>query len=384
LKEQADAADALAGEFRERANQLGDELGQTNRQIEAFQADLGILQSSLARVTQEGETRQKQMRSDVDHAGIHLRNLQAQTDRLGTHVNNLQAFVDKHAAEVNATQRVLGERLNDHANDAAFIKGELSEYGALLRGLLVAGGGRKITSRKNGGALDEGEKKEGLGFDSFYLNFENEFRGPRDEIKKRVAFYLPFVRKARAGAVRSPILDVGCGRGEWLELLRENKLEGRGVDINSAMIALCKKRRLKVQLADAVGYLRSLRTSSQGAVTGFHIIEHLPFEALTDLFSQTRRVLKPGGVAIFESPNCKNLVVGACTFYIDPTHRNPVYPETAEFMLASHGFENIEIEYLSPVPNPKFGGTTPELATIRDFLYGPQDFGIIAYKPKKR
>ena len=218
--------------------------------------------------------------------------------------------------------------------------------------------------------------------DSFYLNFENRFRGPRSEIKDRVAFYLPFIREARAGVADWPILDLGCGRGEWLELLKEHKLNARGVDLNAAMVSECEARGLKVQLHDALEYLRSLKANSQGAITGFHVIEHIPFEILMDLFSQAWRVLKPGGLAIFESPNCKNLMVGACHFYVDPTHCNPVFPETAEFMLASRGFEEIQIEYLNPVADVRFDASTRDLATLRDLLYGPQDFGIIAYKPK--
>jgi O-antigen chain-terminating methyltransferase len=149
------------------------------------------------------------------------------------------------------------------------------------------------------------------------------------------------------------------------------------------MVTVSKEHKLDVRAADAVPYLRSLRANSLGAVTGFHIIEHLPFEVLMDLFAQTRRVLKPGGIAIFESPNCKNLVVGACNFYVDPTHRNPVFPETAEFMLASHGFERIRIEYLSPVVGRSLGDSQ-EFATLNQLLYGPQDFGVIAYKPEKK
>jgi O-antigen chain-terminating methyltransferase len=168
-----------------------------------------------------------------------------------------------------------------------------------------------------------------------------------------------------------------------MELLKEQGLEARGVDLNTAMVSQCTARGLDVVHGDALEYLRGLRPNSQGAVTGFHIIEHLPFETLIELFRQARRVLKPGGLVVFESPNCKNLLVGACNFYIDPTHRNPVYPESAEFMLGSQGFEKIRIEYLSPVPND-FAGSSPELATLRDLLYGPQDFGIIAYKPKTR
>ena len=103
---------------------------------------------------------------------------------------------------------------------------------------------------------------------------------------------------------------------------------------------------------DAIEFLRNLPDRSQGAVTGFHIIEHLPLEVLIQLLMHSRRVLKPGGIAIFESPNCKNLMVGACNFNIDPTHRNPVFPETAQFMLETQGFERVTLEYLTPVETP--------------------------------
>jgi O-antigen chain-terminating methyltransferase len=335
---------------------------------------------------------------ELEQTGTHLRNLQTQADRLGVHINNLQGFVDKHSAEATAVQRGLEQRLNDQAglqqkisgieertaDDAAFIKGQLSEYGGVLRRLLGADSQPPAAADNKLKASKPSASKADLALDSFYLSFENRFRGPRSEIKKRVAFYLPFLRKAKAGASGRPVLDIGCGRGEWLELLKENNLEAEGLDLNKAMVSHCKSRRLKVRLGDALEHLHSSRANSKGAVTGFHIIEHLSFEVLMELFRETRRVLKPGGVAIFESPNCKNLIVGASTFHIDPTHQHPVFPDTAEFMLASHGFERIEIVYLSPVPDPKFKATTAELSTIKDLLYGPQDFGIVAFKPKAR
>jgi SAM-dependent methyltransferase/archaellum component FlaC len=345
--------------------------------------------ASFARHSQQVDDLQRQ----IDNAGLHLRNLQAETDRigthvvdlqaqadrLGTHVNNLQALVDQRANETNGLRDSLEKRVSDVVNDSAFVKGELSEYGLLLQRLLAK------EFKGPAAAKISGAPKTGpLGLDTFYFNFENRFRGTRDEIKSRVAFYLPLIRKAGAGTARKPVLDLGCGRGEWLELLKDHKLEGRGVDLNATMAAQCKDRGLKVRHADVMEHLRSLRANSQGAVTGFHIIEHLPFETLMELFGEVRRVLQPAGVAIFESPNCKNLMVGACNFNIDPTHRNPVFPETAEFMLASHGFEKIRIEYLSAVAEPGFNGSTPELAKIKELLYGPQDFGVIAYKPAKR
>jgi O-antigen chain-terminating methyltransferase len=354
--------------------------------------------AELSAATSHPEERKEDLQRQADLAGLHLRNLQAQTDRLGVHINNLQGFVDKKTAETDAIHHGMEQRLGDQANlaqrfvafeertitDAALIKGELSEYGALFRRLLDRQLDAPAEAGKGNLSRSAVATKPAPGLDAFYLAFENRFRGPRDVIKKRVEFYLPFLRKCRAGASGRPVLDVGCGRGEWLELLKEHELDGRGVDLNTAMVAQCKARGLKVELQDAIEHLRSLRPGTQGAVTGFHIIEHLPFETLMELCRQARRVLKPGGVAIFESPNCKNLVVGACNFHIDPTHRHPVFPETAELMLSSQGFENIQIEYLSPVPNVKFEGATPELASIRDLLYGPQDFGIIAYKPKKQ
>jgi SAM-dependent methyltransferase len=218
--------------------------------------------------------------------------------------------------------------------------------------------------------------------DAFYLSFEDRFRGPRKEIKKRVEIYLPLIRKAGAGVKRAPVLDLGCGRGEWLELLKEKKLQANGVDINSVMLAQCRQRKLKVVLADAVAHLRTLPASSLGAVTGFHIIEHLEFDVLMDLFAETIRVLRPGGVAIFESPNCKNLVVGATNFNIDPTHRNPVFPETAQFMLSIRGFENVELKYLAPVEAERFTGKDRQSLVLNELLYGPQDFAVIGTKPR--
>ena len=217
--------------------------------------------------------------------------------------------------------------------------------------------------------------------DAFYVSFEDRFRGPREEIKKRVEIYVPLIRKAHAGRPEAPVLDVGCGRGEWLELLKEQKLEASGVDINSAMLAQCRERKLKVAHGDAIAHLRTLPEKSLGAVTGFHIIEHLELEVLMDLLAETIRVLVPGGVAIFESPNCKNLVVGATNFNVDPTHRNPVFPETAQFMLSIHGFEKVELKYLAPVEAARFEGKDRQATVLNELLYGPQDFAVIGIKP---
>jgi len=375
LQQQFNLASTTTDDLRCQMDRAGEHLRNLQAQADATGSHLGQLEAHW-------EARFNQAR--IDDALAHLKDLQGQMDRLGVHINNLQGFVDQQTAEVHGVQDSLEQLSERQTNDAVFVKGELSEQQSLLQQVLGTDRHGKITSGKRATGADASEKKNARALDSFYLSFENRFRGSRTEIKKRIQFYLPFLASAHAGKKGRPILDLGCGRGEWLELLKENKLNARGVDLNSAMIAQCKEHHLDVIYRDALDYMRSLRANSQGGVTGFHIIEHLPFETLMDFFREARRILKPGGVAMFESPNCKNLVVGAANFNIDPTHRNPVFPETAELMLQSHGFERIRIEYLTPVADVQFDAGTKELATLKDLLYGPQDFGIIAYKPAKR
>ena len=334
------------------------------------------------------------LRGEFNNAAEHLRNLQVQADRVTAVAAALQGELANRAEQ----DKQLGEQLRAetaqraairqgvesleqrHTSDSAFIKAELSRQSGLVHKLIDRTSVRTPTKSKRAA---DGELSEAAAhrLDAFYFSFENRFRGPREEIKKRMRFYLPLVENCRAGKQGRPIVDLGCGRGEWLELLREQKLTAMGVDLNETMIDQCKERRLNVIQADAVEFLRRLPDDSHGAITGFHIIEHLPLDTLVDLIAETFRVLQPGGLAIFESPNCKNLTVGACYFYIDPTHRNPVFPETAQFMLETKGFERVTLEYLHPAETTDVKEIDEQPAHLRELLYGPRDFGVIGYKP---
>jgi O-antigen chain-terminating methyltransferase len=218
--------------------------------------------------------------------------------------------------------------------------------------------------------------------DAFYASFEDQFRGSREDIKQRVSVYLPVVKEVKAGTKRAPILDIGCGRGEWLELLRENDLVASGVDMNRVMISRCKDLGLEVAEADAIAYLGNLKANSLGAVTGIHIIEHIPFKRLVALFDEALRVLKPGGVAIFETPNPENLSVGAFSFYYDPTHLNPLPPEPMRFVMAARGFRRIEIMRLHPKPESSWlkEGAAQVQQIVNDLMFGALDYSLVAYK----
>lgn len=215
--------------------------------------------------------------------------------------------------------------------------------------------------------------------DGLYMALEDRFRGSRPEIEERLRFYLPLLAKHRIGAQGMPILDLGCGRGEWLEVLSQANLDACGVDTNRIFIAQCRERGLHVIEEDALQHLRSLPDSRLGAVTGFHLIEHLPLDVLIKLIDETVRVLKPGGLAIFETPNPQNVLVGSHNFYIDPTHRHPIPCLTAQFLLEARGLCDVEILQLHPYAEPyKVPDGGSELTRrFNEYFYGPQDYAVI-------
>jgi len=219
--------------------------------------------------------------------------------------------------------------------------------------------------------------------DLMYVQFEDQFRGTREDIRERVKIYLPIMRESKAGTEKRPILDLGCGRGEWLEVLREEGLKARGIDLNKAVVEMVQEMGLEVTQAEVLDYLQSLPDKSLGAVTGFHIMEHLPLRILLRVLEETVRVLKVGGVAVFETPNPKNILVGACDFYIDPTHRNPIPPDTLRFLAEARGLVRVDIIYLRPdgEENRLGPGGHPELTeTLNALLYGPTDYAVVGYK----
>ena len=195
---------------------------------------------------------------------------------------------------------------------------------------------------------------EALRIDAFYLAFENQFRGSRELIKERLLHYVPWLEVLKERLPDATGVDIGCGRGEWLEVLKENGIAARGVDMNERMAAQCQSLGLDAECGDGIAYLRSLPADSQAIVSGFHIVEHLPFGLLLDLIQQAFRVLRPGGIAIFETPNPEAQRVSTYTFFLDPTHRNPIPNELLCFAATHAGFSQTHVERVQSVP--KEGG----------------------------
>lgn len=312
----------------------------------------------------------------------------AQQEILASHINQLSrtAFqiIDSYSrelAEVSGEQRKFAELQHQQVVGLFREQREIIERLEKLRDEMnarlarleeTASGNREAFRQTTSGRVSIAEAR-GL-LDELFASFADEFRGERGEIKEGFKFYLPLLK---AAGIEGGILDIGCGRGEWLELLKEEGFEGRGVETNRAVVERVRSLRLEVVEEDALAYLRNLPDESLNCVTGFHFIEHLPFETLIELLDETARTLRPGGLVIFETPNPKNLVVGACNFYSDPTHLKPLFPETVQFILSNRGFADVRIEYVNAVGGSPFTGESQSSQALDSWFYSPRDFAVI-------
>jgi O-antigen chain-terminating methyltransferase len=222
------------------------------------------------------------------------------------------------------------------------------------------------------------------------------FRGSEDEIRHRLDRYLPDLCPA------PPVLDLGCGRGELLLLLREAGVEAAGIEGDAALAEAARRRGLEIIEGDVLDALSDQESESRGAVTAIHLFEHLAPANLAAVLAEIRRVLRPGSLLIAECPNPHTMRVGASLFWQDPTHQRPLLPETLELMLRAAGFALDRRELLHPFPPDQLladdeGGTQavtdPEISTLAErvdrlrdrldeILHGPRDFAVWAVKPE--
>jgi SAM-dependent methyltransferase len=222
--------------------------------------------------------------------------------------------------------------------------------------------------------------------DSVYTAFENRFRGSREEIRGRqrddVALF----------AGLAPVVDLGCGRGEFLELLREAGIESRGVEGNAHVVRECQEKGLDVVAGDLLEFLQAQPPSSLGGVFAAQVAEHLPPPVLAALLADAHRALRPGGRLVLETVNAASALAFHEVFIRDLTHERPLHPETLRFMAAAAGFAEARIEMRSPVPNDVRltllpSGALPPPATqvlnenaerLNALLFAPLDYALVA------
>ena len=210
-----------------------------------------------------------------------------------------------------------------------------------------------------------------LAFD--YARFAERFRGTEEYVKEGQRFYVPYF------ANRREVLDIGCGRGEFLEVMREAGVEARGIDLGQESVELCRRKGLQAETADLFEYLAQVPEGSLEGIFSAQVVEHLPPERLPEMIRLAAVSLQQDGILAIETPNPECLAIFASHFYLDPTHTRPVPHALLSFYMEEYGLGGIEVHRLSPAVE-----TMPALAALpaefRDAFFGGLDYAIIGRK----
>jgi len=206
-----------------------------------------------------------------------------------------------------------------------------------------------------------------------YALFEERFRGSPADIARSQTAYLGHLKGAPG-----PVLDVGCGRGEFLRVLAEAGLKGTGIESNPVSVAACRSAGLDVEQADALEALARRAPGSAGAVVAFQVVEHWTPATVFRFLQEARRVLAPRGVLIAETVNTDSLAA-LRAFFLDPTHVRPVPPAALQFLAEAAGFSDPRIEYRAPLPaSERLEERSENDRKLNALLFGAQDYALVA------
>ena len=198
-----------------------------------------------------------------------------------------------------------------------------------------------------------------------YLGFEDRFRGTMGDIRGRLTSYLPLF------ATATDVLDIGCGRGELLELLREHGVTARGIDTNQAMVDECRSRGLAVERADALSFLEGRQDGSLGGLIAIQVVEHFEPAYLVRVLELAYQKLRPGAPLVLETINPACWMAFFECYIRDLTHARPLHPDTLRYLVQASGFTSVNIDYRQPVTDADRLERVPSPAVVRDDTTGP-------------
>ena len=364
--------------------------GEGSARLDHIDRVLGELRSGIDSLLGEG--------ARMDQAEGAIRTLQAEMETLrDDFAPMVERRLDQAESDLRAVNDEVG-RLRDELVPAAVARGdllidrlteELEEVGSLVERMLRS----EPLPVPPSGTPDEASLAREL--TAVQPILVDRFRGGEEEIRHRLDRYLAELRE------QAPVLDLGSGRGELLLLLREAGVEAVGIEGDPALAQAARRRGLQLIEGRLPAALSELESDGWGAVTAIHLMEHLDPGALLVTLREVRRVLRPGGLVLVESPNPHSLRVWSGLYWVDPTHRRPLPPETVQVFLEASGFEVEGVELLHPFPEEQCLACAPsELAEgmgpgvaelydqldqlrrrLDDIINGPRDFVVRARKP---
>lgn len=336
---------------------------------------------------------------DLTIQGQRTARIQAGAATTDLTIDDLEADVRRLDGEVDGlTESIAGLRrsvdalatagLAESEQELTRLAGELATLSA-RQNLIFRVAREALPDQAHPAQLRELSRELSTGYEELYQDLEDTFRGTRDHVRALMADYLPDLQAVPG---KGPVVDVGCGRGEMLEVLRDADIESYGIDTNQVVVDRCQARGLDARAGDALVHLRQVPEGSVRAVTSFHLVEHLSLDTLVGLIEAALVALKPGGILILETPNPTNVNVGAASFYLDPTHIKPVHPQFLQFLLLARGFADAEVRFLHAEDTVRLAPTDlaghaedPARAQllvdrINWALSGPLDYAVIARK----
>lgn len=302
--------------------------------------------------------------------------------------SRMMSFLDRRLPlwrSIKAQQRQLDALAAQSAQQTTRIATLLREQAVLRRRLGAGDGERKMAG--------------------WYQALQDDYRSHDSQVEARFQGYLALLDAIADDLLaRAPVLDLGCGAGDWLCALRDHGIAARGVDSNKAAVTRARAQRCDVDQGDLLDCLGELPTGSVAAVTSLQVVEHLPWADVFQFFSEAFRVIGPGGLLLVETPNPENLQVAGYGFWLDPTHQRPIPPPLLLHLAKFLGFVDCHILRSAPWPQWEAPQASPEdegppaagpdqdaptpgrqqpagAEALNTLLYGPQDYALVARRP---
>ncbi|NLT10282.1 MAG: methyltransferase domain-containing protein [Ruminococcus sp.] len=338
------------------------DLNEKQAQLDSIRSDMNAMQEVI-------DSLQKRMDQAETAVGADRETISAirnDLEGIGTNLRNNNAAIEKLSA------------------DGEFVKLKLSGIDRRLGKLSAAAPAENAQSAAAETAAAPAQPADSDYESIDYFDFENNFRGSIESIKKAQAFYLKYFSN------KNNVVDIGCGRGEFLSLMKDNGINACGVDIYEPYVEYCNNQELNAVCGDGVAYLAK-QDSVDGIFVG-QVVEHLQPWQIIRLCNTAYEKLSDGGCIIIETPNPTSLAIYTNAFYIDPSHIKPVHPLTMKYYLEKAGFRDIEIIYTEAsrppyeIPELKLrdGENTEEfnkaMKQVSELLYGSQDYAVVAVK----